>query len=178
PAPSARRERRRRVGHRRRAAGHRQRGGRCALAPRRDAHRHPDHAREGVDPAESEGRCRVRNRGQSPISVRSATLMRNRALTPISGASARMAAVHAILRRHFVLRRIACCALLALLPLASSAADYPSKPVKWVVPYPPGGTTDLLARWMANWLSDKMGQQFIIENKPGGGNNIGVEYVE
>jgi tripartite-type tricarboxylate transporter receptor subunit TctC len=88
-----------------------------------------------------------------------------------------MAAVPAILRRIFVLRRIACWALLALLPLASSAADYPAKPVKWVVPYPPGGTTDLLARWMANWLSDKMGQQFIIENKPGGGNNIGVEYV-
>jgi tripartite-type tricarboxylate transporter receptor subunit TctC len=43
------------------------------------------------------------------------------------------------------------------------------------VPYPPGGTTDVLARIMAQWLSEKMGQQFIIENKPGGGNNIGTE---
>ena len=57
------------------------------------------------------------------------------------------------------------------------AIDYPTRPVKWVVPYPPGGTTDVLARIMAQWLSEKMGQQFIIENKPGGGNNIGVEMV-
>src|SRR6478735_10348482 len=59
----------------------------------------------------------------------------------------------------------------------AGAQSYPAHPVKWVVPYPPGGTTDLLARFMANWLSEKMGQQFLIENKPGGGNNIGVEYV-
>jgi len=74
------------------------------------------------------------------------------------------------------MKRIAAITLF-LLAGAVSAADYPSKPVKWIVPYPPGGTTDLLARWMANWLSEKMGQQFIIENKPGGGNNIGVEFV-
>ncbi len=60
---------------------------------------------------------------------------------------------------------------------SASAVDYPTHPVKWVVPYPPGGTTDVLARIIAVWLSDKMGQQFIIENKPGGGNNIGVELV-
>ena len=59
----------------------------------------------------------------------------------------------------------------------ASAADYPTRTVRWVVPYPPGGTTDVLARIVAQWLSDKMGQQFIIENKPGGGNNIGVEMV-
>ncbi len=59
----------------------------------------------------------------------------------------------------------------------ASAVDYPTRPVKWIVPYPPGGTTDVLARIMAQWLSDKMGQQFVIENKPGGGNNIGVEVV-
>jgi tripartite-type tricarboxylate transporter receptor subunit TctC len=57
------------------------------------------------------------------------------------------------------------------------ALDYPVRPVRWVVPYPPGGTTDVLARIMAQWLSEKMGEQFIIENKPGGGNNIGTEYV-
>jgi tripartite-type tricarboxylate transporter receptor subunit TctC len=56
-----------------------------------------------------------------------------------------------------------------------AAADYPTKTVKWIVPYPPGGTTDVLARIMAQWLSEKMGQQFVIENKPGGGNNIGTE---
>ena len=59
----------------------------------------------------------------------------------------------------------------------AAAADYPSRPVRWVVPYPPGGTTDVLARIMAQWLSEKMGQQFIIENRPGAGNNIGTEAV-
>jgi tripartite-type tricarboxylate transporter receptor subunit TctC len=57
------------------------------------------------------------------------------------------------------------------------AADYPIKPVRWVVPYPPGGTTDVLARIVAQWLTEKMGQQFIVENKPGAGNNIGTEAV-
>jgi len=57
------------------------------------------------------------------------------------------------------------------------AADYPTKPVHWIVPYPPGGTTDILARLMGQWLSERLGQQFIIENKPGGGNNIGTEAV-
>jgi tripartite-type tricarboxylate transporter receptor subunit TctC len=74
------------------------------------------------------------------------------------------------------MKRIVAAALLVFAG-AASAADYPAHPVKWVVPYPPGGTTDLLARFVAGWLSEKMGQQFIIENKPGGGNNIGVESV-
>jgi tripartite-type tricarboxylate transporter receptor subunit TctC len=57
------------------------------------------------------------------------------------------------------------------------AADYPVRPVKWVVPYPPAGTTDVLARIVAQWLTEKMGQPFVIENKPGAGNNLGVEAV-
>jgi tripartite-type tricarboxylate transporter receptor subunit TctC len=68
-------------------------------------------------------------------------------------------------------------ALFAALAGTAFAVDYPTRPVKWVVPYPPGGTTDVLARIVAHWLGEKMGQTFIIENKPGGGNNIGVEYV-
>ena len=59
----------------------------------------------------------------------------------------------------------------------AAAQSYPTHPVKWVVPYPPGGTTDVLARIIAQWLQDKLGQPFVIENKPGGGNNIGVEFV-
>jgi len=76
--------------------------------------------------------------------------------------------------------RFAALALGAIAVFASLpgvAADYPTRPVKWVVPYPPGGTTDVLARLVAQWLSEKMGQQFVIENKPGGGNNIGTELV-
>jgi tripartite-type tricarboxylate transporter receptor subunit TctC len=57
------------------------------------------------------------------------------------------------------------------------AADYPTKSVRWIVPYPPAGTTDILARLMGNYLSEHLGQTFIIENKPGGGNNIGTEFV-
>ena len=72
--------------------------------------------------------------------------------------------------------RVAC--LLALvITLPAHAADYPVKPVKWVVPYPPAGTTDVLARIVAQWLSEKMGQPFVVENRPGAGNNIGTEAV-
>ncbi len=57
------------------------------------------------------------------------------------------------------------------------AAGYPARPIKWIVPYPPGGTTDLLARLLTPWLSEHLGQPVVVENKPGGGNNIGVELV-
>jgi tripartite-type tricarboxylate transporter receptor subunit TctC len=57
----------------------------------------------------------------------------------------------------------------------AAALDYPTRPVRWVVTYPPGGATDITARIMAQWLSERLGHQFIIENKPGGGNNIGTE---
>src|SRR6266516_2297696 len=60
---------------------------------------------------------------------------------------------------------------------SAAALDYPTRAVKWIVPYPPGGSTDVLARMMSQWLSEKMGQSFVIENKAGGGNNIGVELV-
>jgi tripartite-type tricarboxylate transporter receptor subunit TctC len=73
--------------------------------------------------------------------------------------------------------------LLAASPLAATplskalAADYPARPVKWVVGYPPGGATDILARLIGQRLSERLGQQFVIENKPGAGNNIGTESV-
>ena len=60
---------------------------------------------------------------------------------------------------------------------AASAADYPTRPVKWVVGYPPGGATDIIARLIGQRLSEKLGQQFVIENKPGAGNNIATESV-
>ncbi|HLH87669.1 MAG TPA: tripartite tricarboxylate transporter substrate binding protein [Xanthobacteraceae bacterium] len=69
----------------------------------------------------------------------------------------------------------------AVLSLASAgpalAAGYPDRPVHWITPYPPAGTTDILARLVGNALSEKLGQTFVIENRPGGGNNIGTEYV-
>ena len=60
---------------------------------------------------------------------------------------------------------------------SAHAADYPTKPVRFVVPYTPAGTTDVLARIVAQWLSEKMGQTFYVENKPGAGNNLGTEFV-
>ena len=59
----------------------------------------------------------------------------------------------------------------------ASALDYPSRPVRFVVGYPPGGATDILARLIGQRLSEKVGQQFVIENKPGAGNNIATEAV-
>src|SRR5881227_3519290 len=59
----------------------------------------------------------------------------------------------------------------------ASALDYPTRPVKWVVGYPPGGATDIIARLIGQRLSERLGQQFVIENKPGAGNNIATESV-
>jgi tripartite-type tricarboxylate transporter receptor subunit TctC len=68
-------------------------------------------------------------------------------------------------------------AALGLAGVAAEAQDYPTKPVKWVVAYPPGGTTDILARLIGQYLSEHLGQQFVIDNRPGAGNNIGTEVV-
>jgi|GraSoiStandDraft_4_1057263.scaffolds.fasta_scaffold117772_2 tripartite-type tricarboxylate transporter receptor subunit TctC len=59
-----------------------------------------------------------------------------------------------------------------------AAADaYPTHAIRWVVPYPPGGTTDILARIMAQRLTERLGQQVVVDNRPGAGNNIGTEAV-
>jgi tripartite-type tricarboxylate transporter receptor subunit TctC len=73
---------------------------------------------------------------------------------------------------------VVCLAAVTLGGIGSAAAlEYPTRPVRWVVPYTPGGGTDITARIMAQWLSERLGQQFVIENKPGAGNNIGTETV-
>lgn len=72
---------------------------------------------------------------------------------------------------------VAVAALWASPSTALAQQDYPNKPVKWIVPYPPAGTTDVLARMVAQWLTEKMGQPFVVENRPGAGNNIGTEAV-
>jgi len=73
----------------------------------------------------------------------------------------------------FVSGLVLLCSAVAL--PAAAQADYPNRPIKWIVPYPPGGTTDLLARLMGTWLTQRLGQQVIIDNRAGGGNNIGTE---
>ncbi|MBI2770637.1 MAG: tripartite tricarboxylate transporter substrate binding protein [Burkholderiales bacterium] len=75
----------------------------------------------------------------------------------------------------FTLGLAVLCSMLAM--PAAAQSDYPNRPIKWVVGYPPGGTTDLLARLMGQWLSQRLGQQVLIENRAGGGNNIGTEFA-
>lgn len=58
---------------------------------------------------------------------------------------------------------------------AASDSSYPNRPVRWIVPYTPAGTTDILARIMSQWLTQHTGQQFVVDNRPGAGNNIGTE---
>jgi tripartite-type tricarboxylate transporter receptor subunit TctC len=67
---------------------------------------------------------------------------------------------------------------LSLITVADArAAGYPDHPVRIIVGYPPGGSTDILARHFGQYLSEKLGQQFIVENKAGAGNNIATETV-
>ncbi len=67
--------------------------------------------------------------------------------------------------------------VLSVVATPALAAGYPERPVHWIVPYPPGGTTDLLARLIGQYLGEHLGQTFVIENRAGGGNNIGTEFV-
>ncbi|WP_213769961.1 tripartite tricarboxylate transporter substrate binding protein [Bradyrhizobium sp. dw_78] len=60
---------------------------------------------------------------------------------------------------------------------AQAAPAYPVQPVRWVVPYTAGGATDVLSRLVCQYLSDRLGQPFVVENKPGAGSNIGTQYV-
>jgi tripartite-type tricarboxylate transporter receptor subunit TctC len=65
--------------------------------------------------------------------------------------------------------------MLPALPRVASAQAYPSRPVRILVATSAGGSTDIVARLIAQWLTEKLGQSFVVENRPGGGNNIGTE---
>jgi tripartite-type tricarboxylate transporter receptor subunit TctC len=69
------------------------------------------------------------------------------------------------------------CILNAAAGTASAAENYPSHSIRWIVGYPAGGSTDIVARLMGQWLSEHLGQQVVVDNRPGAGNNIGTEVV-
>src|SRR5579864_5138298 len=79
-------------------------------------------------------------------------------------------------RRHFLLSAGAATCATAL-GLAAGAQTYPARPVRIIVATTAGGSTDIAARLMAQWLTEKLGQSFIVENRPGGHNNVGTEFA-
>ena len=79
--------------------------------------------------------------------------------------------------RRDVLHLAAGAAALPAFSRIARAQAYPSRPVRLIVPLAPGGATDIVARLMGQWLSERLGQPFIIENRPGAGGNIGTEAV-
>jgi tripartite-type tricarboxylate transporter receptor subunit TctC len=81
-----------------------------------------------------------------------------------------------VARRHF-LKLAAGAAALPAVSGKSWAIDYPARPVRVVVGFPPAGFTDTSTRLISAWLSDKLGQQFVVENRPGASSNIATEFV-
>src|SRR5262245_57280819 len=79
-------------------------------------------------------------------------------------------------RRNF-LHLAAGAAVFPAMSRVAKAQAYPSRPVQIIVGYPPGGATDAMARLVAQQLPERLGQQFIVDNRPGPGGNIGTEAV-
>src|SRR5215468_3923212 len=77
-------------------------------------------------------------------------------------------------RRNFLHLAVGATALPAVSRIARAQA-YPSRPVRLIVPIAPAGAADITARLIGQWLSERLGQQFVIDNRPGGGGNIGTE---
>ena len=79
---------------------------------------------------------------------------------------------HFVTSRHFLLTAAA---LVAALPSAVQAQNFPSRQVRFILPFPPGGPTDMLGRALAQKLAEQMGQPVIADNRPGAGGNLGLE---
>src|SRR5262245_36181969 len=82
----------------------------------------------------------------------------------------------ALARRQFF-QLLTCASVLPAVSGIAQAQSYPSRPVRIIVGYAPGGAPDILARLVGQWLSERLGQPFIVENRPGAGGNIATEAV-
>jgi tripartite-type tricarboxylate transporter receptor subunit TctC len=81
------------------------------------------------------------------------------------------------LPRRKLLSLVTGAAVLPALPRIASALDYPTRPVHIIIGYPPGGPADIVARLIGQWLSERLGQPFVVENRPGAATNIATEAV-
>src|SRR6478736_4209366 len=76
-----------------------------------------------------------------------------------------------------IARKLAIGTLIAAATLAASAQNWPARPVRVIIPFPPGGTLDAVGRQLAQKLGDQMGQPFVVENRAGGNGTIGAGLV-
>jgi tripartite-type tricarboxylate transporter receptor subunit TctC len=97
-------------------------------------------------------------------------------LTLNAGYERKGEAIMTLPRRRF-LGLVGATATLPALSRVAIAQAYPSRPIRFVVPFPAGGSTDIIARLVAQFLSDRMGQPVVVENRPGGGTNIATQAV-
>ena len=81
------------------------------------------------------------------------------------------------LPRRRLLEAALAAGVIAVLPRIAQAQTYPARPVRLIVPFGSAGATDIVARLIGQWLSQRLGQSFVIENRPGAGGNIGIEAV-
>ena len=85
--------------------------------------------------------------------------------------------VFSSLKSALTLAALAACALAPMQQASAQTAAWPSKPVRIIVSFPPGGTSDIVARLIGQHLTDKLGQQFIVDNRPGAGGTLAGELV-
>src|SRR5215470_10738573 len=103
-------------------------------------------------------------------------LLQPRSLSGRHAICAARSTVMKLPRRQFLHLAAGAAALPAVSRVASAQA-YPTRPVRWVVGFPAGGPNDILARLLGQWLQERLGQPFVIENRPGAGGNLGTEAV-